>query len=127
MPEMRRIRDKDSEWSLADSALVSAGFVWRDKFDIEGKGPKRYISLRDQVAQHKVIVAKTQLVTRSVRRFAHHSPKGVPVQPYDAVLDLGRLHPPQAAIMLGQSRHLGGGLLYPLDIELPVPEQTEES
>lgn len=127
VPELRRIRDKDSEWTLADSALVSAGFVWRDRFNIEGKGPKRYIALRDQVAQHNVVVAKTQLVTRSVRKYAHHSPESVPVQPYDAVLDLGWLHHPQAAMMLGQSRHLGGGLLYPLDIELPAPEPTEES
>ena len=56
VPELRRIRDKDSEWTLADSALVSTGFVWRDRFSIEGKGPKRYISLRDQVAQHLSLI-----------------------------------------------------------------------
>lgn len=122
VPEVRRIRRNGSEWSLGDSALLSAAYVWRNDFTLTGSGPTRYIDLRDQAARRGVSALDTHAVTRHVRDFAHHSYESVPVQPYRAVLDLGDLAGPQAAVMLGQSRHLGGGLLRPLDINLNSSE-----
>lgn len=122
VPEVRRIRRNGSEWSLGDSALLSAAYVWRNDFTLTGSGPTRYIDLRDQAARRGVSALDTHAVTRHVRDFAHHSYESVPVQPYRAVLDLGDLAGSQAAVMLGQSRHLGGGLLRPLDINLNSSE-----
>ena len=122
VPEVRRIRRSGSEWSLGDSALLSTAYVWRNDFALSGSGPARYINLRDQAAHRGVTALHTYPVTRHVRDFAHHSHESIPVQPYRAVLDLGDLAGPQAAVMLGQSRHLGGGLLRPLDISLTSSE-----
>ncbi|MFT3876111.1 MAG: type I-U CRISPR-associated protein Csb2 [Propioniciclava sp.] len=48
-------------------------------------------------------------------RFVHRTNRSMPVMPYVARLDLGDLVPPQAVLAIGQSRHLGGGLLVPVD------------
>ena len=42
------------------------------------------------------------------------------VRPYTACLSLGSLAGPRTIAAIGQSRHLGGGLLIPFD----VPEGT---
>ncbi len=118
VPETRRIKQDGREWTLGDSAILSSAFVWRDEFDSNGSGQQRYLSLRDQVAERDVHIFRTRVVSRDTQRYVHHSHKSVPVQPYHATLDLGTLAHPQAAIMLGQSRHLGAGLLRPLDIEI---------
>jgi CRISPR-associated protein Csb2 len=45
----------------------------------------------------------------------HKAPKSLGViQPYTASLHLGRLDS-RALLAIGQSRHLGGGLLVPVD------------
>jgi len=118
VPETRRIKQDGRTWSLGDSAMLSAAYVWRDEFDTSGSGQHRYLSLRDQVAEREVYVFDTSLVSHDTIRYVHHSHKSVPVQPYHATLDLGTLAHPQAAVMLGQSRHLGAGLLRPLDIDI---------
>jgi CRISPR-associated protein Csb2 len=38
------------------------------------------------------------------------------IQPYRAVLNLGDLTGPRTIAAIGQSRHLGGGLLVPRDL-----------
>jgi CRISPR-associated protein Csb2 len=48
-------------------------------------------------------------------RFVHRTKRVIPVLPYRARLDLGTLVPPTAVLAIGQSRHLGGGLLVPVD------------
>lgn len=118
IPETRKVREGDREWTLGDSALLSAAYVWREEFTRTKSGQQRYIELRDQVAARDAQVFNTHMVSRAVKDYAHHSHESVPVQPYYATLDLGTLAHPQAAIMLGQSRHIGGGLLKPLDIEV---------
>lgn len=54
-------------------------------------------------------------VTPQPARFVHRTSRLMPVMPYVARLDLGDLVPPRAVLAIGQSRHLGGGLLVPVD------------
>ncbi|MDO5645266.1 MAG: type I-U CRISPR-associated protein Csb2 [Dermabacter sp.] len=72
----------------------------------------------------------------SPRSFVHRSgsrsgPPGkgrgraLPPHPFRAELDLGTLVPDRAIVALGQSRHLGCGLLLPVD--RPIPTRPEES
>ncbi|WP_276848287.1 type I-G CRISPR-associated protein Csb2 [Corynebacterium pyruviciproducens] len=117
IPETRIIKNGSRKWTLGDSALLSAGFVWRDRFPTEGSRQNRYRWLHDQVERQGMQVLATHAVTRNVRRYAHHTHADVPLQPYNAVIDLGALTNPRAAVMLGQSRHLGSGLLKPIDID----------
>jgi len=49
-----------------------------------------------------------------VGRFVHSVPRGHIVQPYS--LWMRTPDHPRAALALGQSRHLGGGLLVPFDL-----------
>lgn len=116
IPETRIVKRGTRTWTLGDSALLSAGFVWRDRFSTEGSRQARYRLLRDQVEQQGMQVLATHPVTRNARNYAHHTHASVPVQPYHAVIDLGALSNTQAAVMLGQSRHLGSGLLKPIDV-----------
>jgi CRISPR-associated protein Csb2 len=45
------------------------------------------------------------------------------VQPYRAVLDLGDLAGPRTITAVGQSRHLGGGLLVPRDLPAAIAQR----
>lgn len=118
VPETRKIKTGTRKWTLGDSALLSAGFVWRERFNAEGTKQEQYRSLRDQVEAQGMRVLSTRLVTRRVQDYVHHTHHSVPVQPYHTTLDLGSLANPQAVVMLGQSRHLGSGLLKPIDVDL---------
>ena len=51
-----------------------------------------------------------------VERYVHRMPKHVQCIPYQALLDLGSLTTDSALTAIGQSRHLGGGLLVPVDL-----------
>jgi CRISPR-associated protein Csb2 len=42
------------------------------------------------------------------------------IQPYRAVLNLGDLTGPRTIAAIGQSRHLGGGLLVPRDLPADI-------
>ncbi len=118
VPETRKIKTGSRQWTLGDSAMLSAGFVWRERFTVEGTKQEQYCSLRDQVETQGMRVLSTRLVTRRVQDYVHHTHHSVPVQPYHTTLDLGSLANPQAVVMLGQSRHLGSGLLKPIDVDL---------
>ncbi|MDP2350307.1 MAG: type I-U CRISPR-associated protein Cas5/Cas6, partial [Chloroflexota bacterium] len=48
--------------------------------------------------------------------YVHHVTPEMAVQPYRAALRLGSLAGDRTILAIGQSRHLGGGLLTPLDL-----------
>lgn len=66
------------------------------------------------------IVEAESYLTPRPDRFAHRTNQLMPVMPYVARLDLGDLAPPRTVIAIGQSRHLGGGLLVPVDRRVSV-------
>lgn len=53
------------------------------------------------------------LVTRRPERFVHRTNRQTPIMPYVGELSLGDVLPSTAIAAIGQSRHLGGGLLVP--------------
>jgi CRISPR-associated protein Csb2 len=66
------------------------------------------------------VVSARPLRTIEVGRYAHRVNEHAVVRPYAACLWLGDLATPTTVAAIGQSRHLGGGLLVPYD----VPEGT---
>ncbi len=121
VPETRRQKSRD--WSLADSALLSVGFVFRDQLSIAPahRGADRYAAIVDAVAARSVKPLNTSLIAGvDVGKYVHKAPRGVVVQPYRLSITSGDLIPPQSLVAIGQSRHLGGGLLVPLDLPAAI-------
>lgn len=117
IPETRRVSKKRGQWHLSDSGLLSLGYVFRDNISPQGTGEAKYISIRNQVSALGATVSDAHTVPVRARNFVHRTHKSVPVQPYTATFSLGQLANERPAIMVGQSRHLGGGLLVPFDVE----------
>lgn len=119
MPETRRPRrPRRRNWTLSESALLSVGFVFRDQLPVVtgASAEERYTAIVDAVESHGVTaLATSPIPDADVRKYAHKMPEGVVAQPYRLQLYGGSLLPEQALIAVGQSRHLGGGLLCPVD------------
>ncbi|MCV7383975.1 type I-U CRISPR-associated protein Cas5/Cas6 [Mycolicibacter longobardus] len=119
MPETRRPRRSAGRaWTLAESALLSVGFVFRDALPMppSASAQERYDAIVKAVSSRGVTALTTvPMPDADIGKYAHKMPQGVVAQPYRLQLDGGSLIPAQALIAVGQSRHLGGGLLCPLD------------
>lgn len=118
IPETRRVTQDGLSWSLADSGLLSIAYVWRDELSVQGSGPRKYIELRNQAEGRGASVSATRLITRRSSNYVHRTHDNLPIHPYTALFDLGTFANAQTVAMLGQSRHLGGGLLVPVDVEI---------
>jgi CRISPR-associated protein Csb2 len=123
VPETRGSRD--GEWNFAHAALLSMGFVWKDQRSrlprVSGRGDDYYRGLATAVSEAGVAVLHARAVrTPNAGRYVHKVNEHAIVRPYAACLSLGSLAGPGTILAIGQSRHLGGGLLVPLD----VPEGT---
>lgn len=103
-------------WRLADAGLLSVAFVWRDNFPTKETGPARYVELRDAAYNADVRIFHDHPVSRNTRSFVHRTNRSLTIQPWRGLVHLGSLQQDRAIIALGQSRHLGGGLLIPVDI-----------
>ncbi len=88
-----------------------------------GAGSGWYLRLacaaRDRGA---AVLDARKLVGQGLDRYVHRIADGTVVQPYRAVLALGSLAGDRTIVAIGQSRHLGGGLLVPLDVPLEDSE-----
>lgn len=117
VPETRRPQ-RANGWTLKDAALVSIGLVYRDDLQLaKTRGEARYMSIRDQVAKWDVRAVEAHRVADSqVERYVHRTPEHLVAQPCDVVFDMGERLGDQAILAVGQARHLGGGLLHPLDV-----------
>ena len=117
VPETRRPRRiRDRKWTLADSGLLSVGFVFRDELRRAAgtTAEERYASTVDAVEEQGVsALTAAPIPNADIDQYAHKMPRGVIAQPYHLQLYGGSLLPPQAIVAIGQSRHLGGGLLVP--------------
>lgn len=120
IPETRRQRGQS--WSLVDAALLSIGHVLRERYEIDGERLS-YRDLVSAVRSDGVAIHDARLIPDSrIERYAHRTPEGVVVQPYSALIDLGGLIPETTLCALGQSRHLGGGLLLPMDVPIAIAD-----
>lgn len=107
-------------WSLRDAACLSLGYVFRDQLT---SPPRDYHAVVAEVLSKAVRVEGACLIADSrVGRYAHKLPDGLVAQPFSAVINLGDLADDRAIIAIGQSRHLGGGLLLPVDRPLERQE-----
>lgn len=129
IPETRPQRGDKSRpgWTLDDAALLSLGFVWRDELGTPGTGSARYHDVVARVRERGARVLSARLVpTRDAAKYVHKLPEGVVAQPYRATIDLGSLTSARTLIAVGQTRHLGGGLLVPVDVPTDAADLIEE-
>ena len=103
-------------WTLSDAVRVSVGLVWRDLVAGERTSSRWFEDIAAGTGEYGVEVHDAQLLNVSdVSPWVHKTPKQMLVQPYRATLSLGRLATDRTLVAIGQSRHLGGGLLVPVD------------
>jgi len=115
VPDTRPLR-RDA-WTMEDAIALSLGLVWRERFEPGERGPRWQVGLATAAKAQGVRVEQVRMVTRGdPTRFVHRVNPGAVVRPYEAIVDLGELAAPQALLAIGQARHLGGGLLYPIDL-----------
>ncbi len=121
IPESRPLRGRS--WTLGDAALLSVALVWRDQFERTGRRAAWYPRLVDAVSGRGAAVLEAhKLHSPDGRRYVHHVGPEAAVQPYRAALQLGALAGDRTIVAIGQTRHLGGGLLTPVDVPDAVLE-----
>jgi CRISPR-associated protein Csb2 len=105
-------------WTFADAALLSLGFVWKDFLpDAGSRGEDYFRALAIAASDRGAAVVHARAVrSGDAHRYAHKVHEHAVVRPYTAVLGLGHLAGPRVVQAIGQSRHLGGGLLVPFDV-----------
>jgi CRISPR-associated protein Csb2 len=104
-------------WTMEDAIALSVGLVWRDHLETGERGLRWQIGLATEAKAKGVRAEQVRMVTQGdPTRFVHRVNPGAVVRPYQAVLDLGTLGSTQGLVAIGQARHLGGGLLYPIDV-----------
>ncbi len=73
--------------------------------------------LRDQVAKKaEAKVLEAHRVTQNPAAYAYKLPRTLPAEPWRGIVDLGNLATDTTLVAIGQSRHMGGGLLVPFDV-----------
>jgi len=103
-------------WTLGDAARLSVGLVWRDAIAPPRTSSRWFEQIAARTAEVGVEVHDVRLWHKSdAARWVHKTPKELLVQPYRATLSLGTLATDRTIVAIGQSRHLGGGLLVPVD------------
>lgn len=117
VPEIRQ-QQGGKPWSLEDSVLVAVGHVFRDRLVLgKERGEARYRDILRQVRSWGVRVSDVHRIGDSkIEKYVHRLSADLVAQPLTATLDLSRIVPASALLALGQSRHLGGGLLQPVDL-----------
>ncbi|CEP27826.1 type I-U CRISPR-associated protein Cas5/Cas6 [Propionibacterium freudenreichii] len=117
VPETRRQPRHEllGAWGFPQSALLSVGHVFREELALTRANT--YWETVSVVTDRGVQILGTHLIPDSeVSRYVHKVPRSIGVvQPYSAQLDLADLVNDRALLALGQARHLGGGLLVPMD------------
>lgn len=119
-PPCRPKRD-GSRWTVEDDVRVAIGYVWRTAFGPVTRGDAGRVGLSVSVASAGVTVSGARVVpTPNIDRYVHKSNKGSMLVGMRAIVGLGSLKGERQVAAIGQTRHLGGGLLVPLDIPVPV-------
>lgn len=116
----RRLKSKPPIRDVDLAAAWSLGNVLRDL--------EPAFTTKDPVARHAAVVESgAQLRGRAFRTltptaYVHRTDRRSPIEPFRLTLTLSTAVPDRAILALGQSRHLGCGLLVPTDI----PGSTQE-
>lgn len=116
VPDTRGVRG--GSWTFREAALLSLAFAWRELLEPVGaRGDARARQLVDQVIDRGALVVDAVPVRSSdVQRYVHKVHPDAVVRPYRAHLWLdGETFGDRTVTAIGQARHLGGGLLVPVD------------
>lgn len=108
-------------WTMDDDARVAIGHVWRDmpSFVIDESGDAGRIALSKQVDKAGVQVFGGRIVpTGNIRSYVHKTPRGSMLIGGQACIDLDAIGCNECLTAIGQTRHLGGGLLIPTDFPI---------
>jgi CRISPR-associated protein Csb2 len=82
-----------------------------------GRGEQRDRFLAAAAAERGAAVVQVRPErTSQVDRYVHKVNEHAVIRPYSAVLSLGEMGGDRVVQAIGQSRHLGGGLLVPRDV-----------
>lgn len=116
IPDTRGSRD--DQWNFVHAALLSVGFAWKDRLPkAAGRGAVYYRGLAAAASDAGVAVVHAKAIrTTDVGRYVHKINEHAVVRPYTAFLSMGGLTGAGTIQAIGQTRHLGGGLLVPLDV-----------
>ena len=122
VPDIRGVGGRP--WTFGHAALLSLGFVWKARWPrLAGRGDERYVRLVDLVGEAgAAAITATPIRETDIRPYVHTMNPGTVARPYRTRLWLGDLGTAQTVLAIGQTRHLGGGLLIPVD----APEKGDE-
>ncbi len=114
----KRGRGTDAGWTVDDDARVAFAHVWRDQgFVTVTRGDRGREELSRMVADAGVAVGGGRVVPLAdARDYVHHTNRGTMLVGEWATIDMGALGRDECVCAIGQTRHLGGGLLVPVDI-----------
>lgn len=118
-----QLRQSGRPWGLEDAALLAVGMVWRDAFGLQGKGAPFYERLIGAARQQTEVLAPRQLVGQDLSKYVHRANPSTVITAYTALLRFAATVHPRGPLAIGQSRHLGTGLLVPLDVPASLLEQ----
>ena len=128
LPAVVETRAQGKSWTLADAIKLSVGLVWKSQLggaewaDLRGERRYRAVVARTREAGVRVLSARP-LPTSRVDQFVHKVPGDLLPLPYEATVELGELDAWGTGFAaIGQSRHLGGGLLVPNDVSGDLAE-----
>lgn len=106
-------------WTFGHAALLSLAFVWQGSVhlpQLPARSRTRNLDLVDAVAEAgAAVVSADPLRSVRVEDYVHRAHENAVVRPYRAVLSVGPFGGASTLQAIGQSRHLGGGLLVPDD------------
>lgn len=104
-------------WAAEDSVRLSVGHALRDQLELGGSdlGAARHRTLNRAVAEAGVtVVGVKKFLPFYDRDYLHKFPKETQMATFvKGRVDLKEIVPAEAFIAIGQTRHLGGGLLVP--------------
>jgi CRISPR-associated protein Csb2 len=138
--ETRAIPDPSGahrRWGAQEAIEMSLAHVWRDAIATQSgtdrtapgtysSREKQYWDLVDRVASPAsgfcVLGARTVLRT-NMTRYSHHRDASNILKGFSGLIEIDSDAMSTAAAAIGQSRHLGGGFLVPIDIPLGLLDE----
>ncbi len=108
-------------WTLPDAVICSLAYALRGPLEAGGFNWGTGWAFRQELVAHlrkRGVRAAARRITRSPGSYLHRAAPGELVVAVDARIALGDLAPSHRGLLaLGRARHLGGGLMRPLQAE----------